>query len=78
LSKLFSRAEIRKELINVRRELLSCKHYHLQAFGVEHGSKGLYGSLNGCGRCHVCDGFDEKINGINWAIRHFGGKPRYS
>jgi hypothetical protein len=72
------RSEVRAKLYALRRELREFKNSHIRAFGLRHNvTRGFYGSLHVCGECHVCKDYDGQIGGINFAIRHFGGKLRF-
>jgi hypothetical protein len=78
VAKTFTRAEIREQLYVILRELREFKNSHLRAFGVKHDVADLmYGSLRECNRCHVCIHCDGQISGVIFAIRRFGGRPRY-
>ena len=66
-----TKAEIRAELYAVRHELREMKNSHIRAFGAQHSER----SIKICGACHVCEYSEGRISGLNFAIRHFGGRP---
>lgn len=72
-----TRAQIRDHLYCVLRELREFKNSHLRAFAIRHDDTDSLGSLRECRRCHVCIHCDGKIAGVIFAIRRFGGRPRY-
>lgn len=65
---LYTAAAVRGELYGIWNALQESHNDHLVAWSRHPG-----GHPN---PCRLCDDYSAKKAGINWAVRHFGGRPR--
>jgi hypothetical protein len=65
---LYNAVAVRNELYGVWNEIQEMKNTHLVAW-----SRSPEGHAH---PCRVCFEYECKKAGVNWAIRHFGGRPR--
>lgn len=66
-NRLYSRSEIRRELFNLGRNIQNFRDLHIAGRHISHQVP-----------CDICRRMRGELIGLNYAIRHFGGRTELS